>query len=58
MLVLRRIHAAYTLLADPDVDPDVIARVHGFHADYCPVARSIQAAIEITTAYRVHESDS
>jgi hypothetical protein len=26
-----------------------VERVHGFHADKCPVARSIQDAITITT---------
>ena len=49
-LVLRRVHAAYTLEVDDEVDPAVLERVLGFHADHCPVARSIRAAIDITTS--------
>lgn len=49
-LVVKRIHAAYTLQVDDDVDRAAIDRVHGFHADRCPVARSIRDAIDITTA--------
>lgn len=30
---------------------EVIARVHGFHARHCPVFRSLEAAIRITTSY-------
>jgi uncharacterized OsmC-like protein len=36
---------------DEDADRDAIERVHGFHAEHCPVARSIQGAIEVTTSY-------
>ena len=50
MLVVRRIHAAYTLEVASDVDRDTIERVLGFHAGYCPIARSIRAAIDITTS--------
>jgi len=49
VLVIRRIHVTYTLRG---VDPgrrEVVERVHGFHADFCPVARSIGAAIDIST---------
>lgn len=38
---------------DGDVDRDVVERVHGFHADHCPVARSIRDAIDITTSYEL-----
>jgi uncharacterized OsmC-like protein len=31
----------------------VVERVHGFHADYCPVARSIRDAIAISTSYEL-----
>lgn len=49
MLVIKRIHVRYQLvLDDPDQLP-VVERVHGFHADKCPVARSIRDAIAITT---------
>lgn len=38
---------------DEDTDLDTVERVHGFHADHCPVARSIRAAIDITTSLDV-----
>ena len=49
VLVVRRIRTTYHLEAGPDADRDTIERVLGFHADYCPVARSIRGAIEVTT---------
>ena len=49
--MLKRIHARYRLQVDDDVDRAKIERVHGFHADKCPVARSIRDAIAVTTAY-------
>lgn len=52
VLVIKRIHAHYRLTGE-DVDREVVERVHGFHADKCPVARSIRAAIEITTSYEL-----
>lgn len=52
-LVVRRIHAAYTLDVDDDVDRELIDRVLDFHADRCPVARSIRDAIEVTTSVEV-----
>lgn len=52
-LVVTRIHAAYTLQVDEGVDRDRIERTHGFHADHCPVARSIRDAIEVTTSYEL-----
>uniref|UniRef100_UPI0038B3CF26 OsmC family protein n=1 Tax=Haloechinothrix halophila TaxID=1069073 RepID=UPI0038B3CF26 len=49
VLVLKRIHVRYRLTVDADADTTVIERVHGFHADKCPVARSVRGAIEIST---------
>lgn len=49
MLVIKRIHVRYTLAVDDDVDRATLDRVHGFHADKCPVARSIRGAIEVST---------
>lgn len=49
VLVIKRIHVTYTLR---DVDEELkekVERVLGFHADKCPVARSIRDAIDITT---------
>ncbi len=51
VLVLRRIHVNYKLrVPDPDEVRDTVARVLEMHADKCPVARSFEGAIEITTA--------
>jgi uncharacterized OsmC-like protein len=52
VLVLKRIHARYQLRGD-GIDRRIVERVHGFHRERCPVARSIGAAIEITTSYEV-----
>jgi uncharacterized OsmC-like protein len=48
VLVIRRIHVAYRLEADEE-HRETIERVHGFHAGFCPVARSIENCIEIET---------
>ena len=47
--MLKRIHVRYHLIVDGGVDMAVVERVHAFHADKCPVARSIGDAITITT---------
>ena len=49
VLVLKRIHVRYLLTVDDGVDLAMVERVHGFHADKCPVARSIGDAIAIST---------
>lgn len=48
VLILRRIHVTYRLRA-PAEQREVIEQVHGFHARFCPVYRSITPAIEVTT---------
>jgi uncharacterized OsmC-like protein len=48
VLVIRRIHVTYYLQAE-EGHRETIERVHGFHAEFCPVARSIQGSIEIET---------
>jgi uncharacterized OsmC-like protein len=50
VLVIRRIHVEFTLRAPENVR-DIIARVHGFYADKCPIYRSIHRAIDITSSY-------
>jgi uncharacterized OsmC-like protein len=54
VLILRRIHVTYKLRA-PAGQREVIERVHGFHADYCPVYRSLAPAIDITTELELIE---
>lgn len=50
VLVIKRIHVVYTLAVDPETDREAVQRAFDRHMPYCPVYRSISAAIEITTA--------
>lgn len=54
MLVVRRIHVHYRLKVDP-TKREVAERVHGFHADFCPVARTIRDCVEITTSLEMED---
>ncbi|MBW2488535.1 MAG: OsmC family protein [Deltaproteobacteria bacterium] len=47
-LVIRRIHVTYHLKLKPE-QQDTAQKVHGFHADFCPVARSIKGSIDVST---------
>lgn len=49
--MLRRIHVHYTLTSEADAA--IVERVHDFHVERCPVARSIGAAVDITTSYEL-----
>lgn len=49
MLVVTRIAVTYRGVSFADEDADKVRRVLAVHADSCPVARSLQGAIEITT---------
>ena len=49
VLVIRRIHVRYRLKIDPK-SCEVAERVLGFHADACPVARTLKGCIEISTS--------
>jgi organic hydroperoxide reductase OsmC/OhrA len=48
VLVIRRITVHYRL-AVPDDRREDAERVHGFHARFCPVARSLEGAIDLRT---------
>ena len=48
VLVIKRIRVRYNLSA-PGADPEKVARVHSIHQQGCPLHRSIEKAIEITT---------
>lgn len=48
VLVIRRITVRYRL-AVPDDRREEAERVHGFHARFCPVARSLEGAIDVRT---------
>ena len=48
VLIIRRIEVSYRLKI-PTKHRETAERVHEFHARFCPVARSIEGAIEIAT---------
>jgi uncharacterized OsmC-like protein len=48
VLVVRRVHVVYRLRADPE-QREVIDRVLAFHARKCPVARTLEGCVEVTT---------
>jgi uncharacterized OsmC-like protein len=50
VLVLKRIEVRYRLKV-PEDKRDVAERVHDVHAGSCPVARSIGAAVDISTHF-------
>lgn len=52
VLVIKRIRVTYTLRGCPDEKREAAERSHAFHASRCPVAKSIEKAIEITTELR------
>ncbi|HXM72052.1 MAG TPA: OsmC family protein [Candidatus Dormibacteraeota bacterium] len=49
VLVIKRIRVRYTLTGCPEDKKEVAERAHSFHASRCPVAKSIEKAIEIST---------
>ena len=53
MLVIKRIKVTYRLAAATDRHRE-IERVHAFHARFCPVARSLGGAIDVTTELELH----
>ena len=52
VLVLRRIHVRYRLQA-AESDRETAERVHGFHAKFCPIYRTIHASVQITTELEI-----
>jgi organic hydroperoxide reductase OsmC/OhrA len=54
VLVVKRIHVTYHLRLAPD-KRDVAERVLGFHADFCPLARSIRGCVGITTSLELED---
>ena len=47
--MIKKILIHYTLRGCPDEKREAAERSHTFHAARCPVAKSIEKAIEITT---------
>jgi len=54
VLVIKRIHVSYHLKLAPE-KREVAERTHGFHADYCPVARTIRDCVQITTTLEMED---
>jgi len=48
VLLIKRIHVRYRLTVNPERRAET-ERVHSFHARFCPVARSLEGAITVTT---------
>lgn len=49
-LVIKKISVRYTLRSCPEDKRDAAIRSHEFHKSRCPVAKSIEKAIEISTS--------
>ena len=47
--MIKRIHVHYTLRGVPEDKREAAERSHAFHKSRCPVAKSIEKAIEIST---------
>ncbi len=47
-MVIKRIHVTYHLKLKPELR-EAAEKVHGFHADYCPVARTLKGCVDIST---------
>ena len=55
VLVIKRIHVTYHLKVKPELQ-ETAERVHGFHADFCPVARTIKGCVDISTELKMEDS--
>jgi len=51
VLVIKRIHVEYSGVEIPADRQDAAERALATHQDGCPVARSIEAAIQVTTGW-------
>jgi uncharacterized OsmC-like protein len=49
VLVVLRIHVSYKLKVAED-QRETAEKVHGFHADYCPMARTVKDCVNVTTS--------
>ncbi len=54
--MIRRIRVTYRLRAAEEHHA-LAERVHGFHAGFCPVARTLQGCVEISTELRFEQAD-
>jgi hypothetical protein len=54
VLVIRRLHVTYHLSLDP-AHREMALRVHGFHAESCPVYRTLRGCIALSTALEMED---
>lgn len=54
VMVIRRIHVTYQLKLKPE-QRETAEKVHGFHADHCPVARTMKGCVEISTELQMQD---
>ena len=54
VMVIKRIHVTYYLKLQPD-QRETAEKVHGFHIDYCPVARSMKGCVEFATELHMED---
>ena len=54
VLIVKRIHVRYHLKLDP-AKREAAERVHGFHAERCPVARTLRGCVEISTSLELED---
>ena len=52
VLVIKRIHVTYNLAADA-ADEDTARRAHEVHHGFCPVYRTIESCVDITTELEI-----
>ncbi len=53
-MVIKRIHVTYHLKLNPE-QRETAQRVLEFHADKCPVARTIKGCVDISTELKMEE---
>jgi organic hydroperoxide reductase OsmC/OhrA len=54
VMVIKRIQVTYRLKLKPE-QRETAEKVHGFHADYCPVARTLRGCVDITTELNMED---
>jgi organic hydroperoxide reductase OsmC/OhrA len=57
VLIIRRIHVTYHLKVD-STKRETAERVLGFHAENCPVARTLRGCIDISTALEMTDTSA
>jgi len=53
-MVIKRIHVTYQLKLQPE-QRETAKKVHGFHADFCPVARTMKGCVAISTDLQMED---